>query len=84
MKKDLDQWLDVHPGYMVDTPEPEDLEGGDREPFDKRRRRRQRIFPHLLDMNSVTGEENVSVINRETGRKVGLWFSLIICFQFYE
>jgi len=34
------------------------------------RRRRPRVDPTLLDWKKLTGEENVSVINRETGKKV--------------
>ena len=34
------------------------------------RRRRPRVDPSLLDWKKLTGEENVSVINRLTGKKV--------------
>lgn len=34
------------------------------------RRRRPRVDPTLLDWKKLTGEENVSVINRTTGKKV--------------
>lgn len=34
------------------------------------RRRRPRVDPTLLDWKKLTGEENVSVINRMTGKKV--------------
>lgn len=34
------------------------------------RRRRPRVDPTLLDWKKLTGEENVSVVNRETGKKV--------------
>lgn len=34
------------------------------------RRRRPRVDPTLLDWKKLTGEENVSVINRITGKKV--------------
>ena len=34
------------------------------------RRRRPRVDPTLLDWKKLTGEENVSVINRLTGKKV--------------
>lgn len=38
------------------------------------RRRRPRVDPTLLDWKKLTGEENVSVINRLTGKKVRLYF----------
>lgn len=34
------------------------------------RRRRPRIDPSLLDWKKLTGDENVAVINRDTGKKV--------------
>lgn len=34
------------------------------------RRRRPRVDPSLLDWKKLTGEENVAVINRLTGKKV--------------
>lgn len=34
------------------------------------RRRRPRVDPSLLDWKKLTGEENVAVINRITGKKV--------------
>lgn len=34
------------------------------------RRRRPRVDPTLLDWKKLSGDENVSVINRETGKKV--------------
>ncbi|CAH1779419.1 unnamed protein product [Owenia fusiformis] len=66
MRKDLDQWLDEHPGYMVDKPDQVE------EDFliDRRRRRRPRLDPTKLDVKTVTGEENVSVIHRDTGKKI--------------
>lgn len=33
-------------------------------------RRRRRVDPTTMDVHSVTGDENVSVINRSTGRKI--------------
>ena len=39
------------------------------------RRRRPRVDPTLLDWKKLTGEENVSVINRETGKKVRIHYS---------
>ena len=41
---------------------------------DKPRKRRPRVDPNKLDLNNLTGEENVSVINRETGKKVKFMF----------
>lgn len=42
------------------------------------RRRRPRVDPTLLDWKKLTGEENVSVINRTTGKKVNLKLNYII------
>ena len=38
--------------------------------MDGRRKRRPRVDPYKLDLDNLTGDENVSVINRETGKKV--------------
>ena len=35
-----------------------------------RKQRRPRIDPSKLDLTTLTGDENVSVINRETGKKI--------------
>jgi len=43
------------------------------------RRRRPRVDPTLLDWKKLTGEENVSVINRTTGKKVR--YDAIILFR---
>ena len=42
---------------------------------DGRRRRRRRLDPTKLDLDALSGEENVSVINRETGKKVCLSYA---------
>jgi chromodomain-helicase-DNA-binding protein 7 len=42
------------------------------------RRRRPRVDPTLLDWKKLTGEENVSVINRTTGKKVQLIISTLL------
>ena len=41
------------------------------------RSRRSRVDPSQLDMQHLTGEENVSVINRTTGKKV-IFYSIVI------
>lgn len=40
------------------------------EPLERKRGRRPRVDPMLLDPTKLTGDENVSVINRLTGKKV--------------
>lgn len=40
------------------------------------RRRRPRVDPTLLDWKKLTGDENVSVINRTTGKKVSFFHAL--------
>ena len=37
---------------------------------DGKRKRRPRVDPYKLDLENLTGNENVSVINRETGKKI--------------
>lgn len=44
--------------------------------FSAPRRRRPRVDPTLLDWKKLTGEENVSVINRTTGKKVSTFLIL--------
>ncbi|KAK3608042.1 hypothetical protein CHS0354_031028 [Potamilus streckersoni] len=73
LKKDLDKWLDDHPGYMVDSRVVEDdIEEGEiiYDTPEKRRGRRPRLDPTLLDADKLTGDENVSVVNRLTGKKI--------------
>lgn len=42
------------------------------------RRRRPRVDPSLLDWKKLTGEENVAVINRLTGKKVNICLMSIL------
>ncbi|XP_013394879.1 chromodomain-helicase-DNA-binding protein 8 isoform X2 [Lingula anatina] len=67
-RKDLEKWLRHHPGYMADDDEVEEPP----EPvvFERRRGRKPRVDPATLDLKKITGDENVSVINRETGKKI--------------
>ena len=49
---------------------------------EKKKKRRPRSDPNKLDLNNLSGYENVSVINRDTGKKVPskllkVFFSLI-------
>lgn len=68
-RKDLDRWLKEHPGYVEDLgafiPRVQLHEG---RPKQKRHRCRN---PNKLDVNSLTGEERVQLINRRNARKVG-------------
>ena len=68
-RKDLDRWLKEHPGYVEDLgafiPRVQLHEG---RPKQKRHRCRN---PNKLDINSLTGEERVQLINRRNARKVG-------------
>lgn len=67
-RKDLDRWLKEHPGYVEDLgafiPRVQLHEG---RPKQKRHRCRN---PNKLDVNSLTGEERVQLINRRNARKV--------------
>lgn len=68
-RKDLEKWLKEHPGYVEDSgafiPRVQLHEG---RPKQKRHRCRN---PNKLDVNSLTGEERVQLINRRNARKVG-------------
>uniref|UniRef100_A0A452TDB3 Chromodomain helicase DNA binding protein 9 n=1 Tax=Ursus maritimus TaxID=29073 RepID=A0A452TDB3_URSMA len=68
-RKDLEKWLKEHPGYVEDLGAfipVGDLHEG--RPKQKRHRCRN---PNKLDVNSLTGEERVQLINRRNARKVG-------------
>uniref|UniRef100_A0AAR2JK17 DNA helicase n=1 Tax=Pygocentrus nattereri TaxID=42514 RepID=A0AAR2JK17_PYGNA len=73
-RKDLDQWLKEHPGFVADVgafipvSQPcllTDFQDG--RPKQKRHRCRN---PNKIDVNSLTGEERVQIINRRNARKV--------------
>ncbi|MBZ3875144.1 Chromodomain-helicase-DNA-binding protein 9 [Sciurus carolinensis] len=68
-RKDLEKWLKDHPGYVEDLgafiPRVQLHEG---RPKQKRHRCRN---PNKLDVNTLTGEERVQLINRRNARKVG-------------
>uniref|UniRef100_A0A8C6YDZ8 Chromodomain helicase DNA binding protein 9 n=1 Tax=Naja naja TaxID=35670 RepID=A0A8C6YDZ8_NAJNA len=61
-RKDLEKWLSEHPDYVEDLGSTLSL------PKQKRHRCRN---PNKLDINSLTGEERVQLINRRNARKVG-------------
>uniref|UniRef100_A0A670JCV1 Chromodomain helicase DNA binding protein 9 n=1 Tax=Podarcis muralis TaxID=64176 RepID=A0A670JCV1_PODMU len=69
-RKDLEKWFNEHPGYVEDLgafiPKMQLHEG---RPKQKRHRCRN---PNKLDINSLTGEERVQLINRRNARKVFL------------
>lgn len=68
-RKELEKWLQEHPGYVEDLgafiPKTQLHEG---RPKQKRHRCRN---PNKLDVNSLTGDERVQLINRRNARKVG-------------
>lgn len=76
MRKDLDQWLREHPGFVADTgafiPGVNKMQMQfhfqDGRPKQKRHRCRN---PNKIDVNSLTGEERVQIINRRNARKIG-------------
>ncbi|XP_052817121.1 chromodomain-helicase-DNA-binding protein 8-like isoform X4 [Mya arenaria] len=71
LKKNLETWLDKHPGFMVDSRE--EIEEGEIVPSDfgeRRKGRKPKFDPAFLEVEKLTGEENVSVINRLTGKKI--------------
>ena len=60
----VNKWLAEQSGVMPEQPLSAD--------FLTPRRRRPRVDPTLLDWKKLTGEENVSVINMMTGKKVNI------------
>uniref|UniRef100_A0A8D2Q2P7 Chromodomain helicase DNA binding protein 9 n=1 Tax=Varanus komodoensis TaxID=61221 RepID=A0A8D2Q2P7_VARKO len=69
-RKDLEKWLNEHPGYVEDLGAfiPVSSLLSIMKPKQKRHRCRN---PNKLDINSLTGEERVQLINRRNARKVG-------------
>uniref|UniRef100_A0A8B9GB70 DNA helicase n=1 Tax=Amazona collaria TaxID=241587 RepID=A0A8B9GB70_9PSIT len=72
-RKDLERWLKEHPGYVEDSGAciPVSIpfsSASAKRPKQKRHRCRN---PNKLDVNSLTGEERVQLINRRNARKVG-------------
>lgn len=70
--KDLVEWLKLHPAYTVDMPSyvPKNADvlfSSFQKPKQKRHRCRN---PNKLDINTLTGEERVPVVNKRNGKKV--------------
>jgi len=61
----VSKWLADQQGITPERPTSPDADL-----LDAKRRRKPRIDPSLLDWNRLSGEENVSVINRLTGKKI--------------
>ncbi|XP_069477199.1 chromodomain-helicase-DNA-binding protein 7 isoform X2 [Ambystoma mexicanum] len=71
--KDLVEWLKLHPTYTVDMPSyvPKTTDGL-YSPFQKPKQKRHRCRnPNKLDINTLTGEERVPVVNKRNGKKMG-------------
>ncbi|CAB1317634.1 unnamed protein product [Coregonus sp. 'balchen'] len=73
--KDLRDWLRQHPTYTMDmptayTPKSEETLLSSQFPKPKQKRHRCRN-PNKIDINTLTGEERVPVVNRRNGRKMG-------------
>nr|XP_020667216.1 chromodomain-helicase-DNA-binding protein 7 isoform X1 [Pogona vitticeps]XP_020667225.1 chromodomain-helicase-DNA-binding protein 7 isoform X1 [Pogona vitticeps]XP_020667232.1 chromodomain-helicase-DNA-binding protein 7 isoform X1 [Pogona vitticeps]XP_020667238.1 chromodomain-helicase-DNA-binding protein 7 isoform X1 [Pogona vitticeps]XP_020667247.1 chromodomain-helicase-DNA-binding protein 7 isoform X1 [Pogona vitticeps]XP_020667256.1 chromodomain-helicase-DNA-binding protein 7 isoform X1 len=71
--KDLVEWLKLHPTYTVDMP-PYVPKSADVlfSPFQKPKQKRHRCRnPNKLDINTLTGEERVPVVNKRNGKKMG-------------
>ncbi|PNJ47667.1 CHD7 isoform 5 [Pongo abelii] len=70
--KDLVEWLKLHPTYTVDmpsyVPNADVLFSSFQKPKQKRHRCRN---PNKLDINTLTGEERVPVVNKRNGKKMG-------------
>ncbi|XP_072297015.1 chromodomain-helicase-DNA-binding protein 7 [Eucyclogobius newberryi] len=72
--KDLGEWLRQNPSFAMDVPgfapktDTEMLLAQFSKPKQKRHRCRN---PNKIDINTLTGEERVPVVNRRNGRKMG-------------
>ncbi|CAL8347108.1 unnamed protein product [Merluccius merluccius] len=70
--QELRDWLQKHPSYTMDmtsfTPKSDDAMSQLSKPKQKRHRCRN---PNKIDINTLTGEERVPVVNRRNGRKMG-------------
>uniref|UniRef100_G1KEW0 Chromodomain helicase DNA binding protein 7 n=1 Tax=Anolis carolinensis TaxID=28377 RepID=G1KEW0_ANOCA len=71
--KDLVEWLKLHPTFTVDmpsyVPKSADVLFS---PFQKPKQKRHRCRnPNKLDINTLTGEERVPVVNKRNGKKMG-------------
>jgi chromodomain-helicase-DNA-binding protein 7 len=64
----VNKWLAEQSGLM-----PDQSHGNLNSDF-LSRRRRPRVDPSIMDWKKVTGEENVPVINRITGKKVSYYY----------
>uniref|UniRef100_A0A7M4FI02 Chromodomain-helicase-DNA-binding protein 7 n=1 Tax=Crocodylus porosus TaxID=8502 RepID=A0A7M4FI02_CROPO len=63
--KDLVEWLKLHPTYT-------ELSDVLFSPFQKPKQKRHRCRnPNKLDINTLTGEERVPVVNKRNGKKMG-------------
>ncbi|XP_074646816.1 chromodomain-helicase-DNA-binding protein 8-like isoform X2 [Tubulanus polymorphus] len=80
-RSDLEDWLETHPGFMVDLPDElmddellmtsnddQALHGGHH--AHRNKQRRPRLDPTTLKPESLTGDENVSVINKVSGKRI--------------
>uniref|UniRef100_A0A673BR66 Chromodomain helicase DNA binding protein 7 n=1 Tax=Sphaeramia orbicularis TaxID=375764 RepID=A0A673BR66_9TELE len=71
--KELGEWLRQHPTYTMDmsgfTPKSDELLLSQ---FSKPKQKRHRCRnPNKIDINTLTGDERVPVVNRRNGRKMG-------------
>ncbi|XP_068956101.1 chromodomain-helicase-DNA-binding protein 7 isoform X2 [Petaurus breviceps papuanus] len=70
--KDLVEWLKLHPTYTVDMPSYVPSADVLFSPFQKPKQKRHRCRnPNKLDINTLTGEERVPVVNKRNGKKMG-------------
>uniref|UniRef100_A0A8C7HM24 Chromodomain helicase DNA binding protein 9 n=1 Tax=Oncorhynchus kisutch TaxID=8019 RepID=A0A8C7HM24_ONCKI len=71
-RRELEVWLKEHPGFVADTGgvNKRQLEQFQQDGRPKQKRHRCRN-PNKIDVNSLTGEERVQIINRRNARKVG-------------
>ncbi len=62
----MDKWFDIHANYMGER----EHEEQERETTELHVRKKKKLDPNKLDLQSLTGDENVSVVHRDTGKKV--------------
>ena len=88
-KKELDKWLGSTSSYLQEGSASSYLKEGSASSYLKEhaaeieeeegelgelRRSKKKLDPHKLDLQKLSGDENVSVVHRESGKKVSIFF----------
>ena len=90
LRRDLQEWMLEHPGYMAEVPDLlgssssssqgalTGLSGSSSNGPEPRRGRKPKHDPDTIDITTLTGAENVTVIHRDTGKKVACHFMILL------